>query len=67
MAFLPRSMTPLVNGFPFVEQILSPIGELLVTARVYMPLLFPWAYIVVVIVVVHRHQSCVGLLAAVFF
>lgn len=67
MVFLLRSMTILVHGFPFVEKILSSIRELLVTARVYMPLLLPWAYIVVVIVVLHRHQSWVGLLAAVFF
>lgn len=52
------------HGIPHVERVLSSSRELLATSKVSMPLLQPWSYCAVLVVdVVHRPHSWVGLLA----
>lgn len=71
---LPRSITLLALGswlvlrtrkdFLLVEKVLSSIREILVTTKLCMPLLHPYALLV--IVVAHRSHSWIRLLAASF-
>lgn len=48
--------------FPLLYGVLSPIRDLLVTTNVYVLLLPPSGYPVMLVVVVHRHDSQVVLL-----
>lgn len=50
------------HDFLLVEWVLSLIREMLATATVFVPLLHPYGYLIMLVVaVVHTHHSWVGL------